>query len=108
MVSISKELQYSTSLLKGLVNLKLCTINSISLGSICIFINAILRVKSYCYLYFFFFFLTNIDCIFFSVIESHPDSVHEDLRLTRPFSRLVEYCNSLDMETMTQKASVIN
>jgi hypothetical protein len=57
---------------------------------------------------FFFFFFTNIDCIFFSVIESHPDSVHEDLRLTRPFSRLVEYCNSLDMETMTQKASVIN
>jgi hypothetical protein len=33
---------------------------------------------------------------------------HEDLRLTRPFSRLVEYCNSLDMETMTQKASAIN
>jgi len=62
----------------------------------------------YCYQYNFFFFFTNIDCIFFSVIESHPDSVHEDLRLIRPFSRLVEYCNSLDMETMTQKASVIN
>lgn len=57
---------------------------------------------------YFILFFTNIDCIFFSVIESHPDSVHEDLRLTRPFSRLVEYCNSLDMETMTQKASVIN
>ncbi|VDI44985.1 Hypothetical predicted protein [Mytilus galloprovincialis] len=38
-----------------------------------------------------------------TVIESHPDSAHEDLRLDHPFPRLVEYCNSLDLESMDQK-----
>ncbi|OPL21377.1 nedd8-activating x1 enzyme e1 regulatory subunit isoform, partial [Mytilus galloprovincialis] len=38
-----------------------------------------------------------------TVIESHPDSAHEDLRLDRPFPRLVEYCNSIDLESMDQK-----
>ncbi|XP_063441124.1 NEDD8-activating enzyme E1 regulatory subunit-like isoform X1 [Mytilus trossulus] len=38
-----------------------------------------------------------------TVIESHPDSAHEDLRLDHPFPRLIEYCNSLDLESMDQK-----
>ncbi|KAJ8303493.1 hypothetical protein KUTeg_019889 [Tegillarca granosa] len=38
-----------------------------------------------------------------TVIESHPDSVLEDLRLDRPFTALVEYCDSLDLETMSKK-----
>ncbi|XP_060084500.1 NEDD8-activating enzyme E1 regulatory subunit-like isoform X2 [Ylistrum balloti] len=38
-----------------------------------------------------------------TVIESHPDSTHEDLRLDKQFDGLVTYCNSLDLETMNKK-----
>ncbi|KAL3860740.1 hypothetical protein ACJMK2_010815 [Sinanodonta woodiana] len=38
-----------------------------------------------------------------TVFESHPDNTHEDLRLDRPFPALVQYCDSLHLETMTSK-----
>ncbi|XP_033104427.1 NEDD8-activating enzyme E1 regulatory subunit-like [Anneissia japonica] len=38
-----------------------------------------------------------------TVIESHPDNAHEDLRLDRPFPKLIEYANSLDLEAMTKQ-----
>ncbi|XP_064646486.1 NEDD8-activating enzyme E1 regulatory subunit-like isoform X2 [Lineus longissimus] len=38
-----------------------------------------------------------------TVIESHPDSIHEDLRLDRPFPGLVEYCDRLDLDNMSKK-----
>ncbi|XP_062582534.1 NEDD8-activating enzyme E1 regulatory subunit-like isoform X1 [Saccostrea cucullata] len=38
-----------------------------------------------------------------TVIESHPDNAHEDLRLDRPFPSLVKYCDSLHLETMDKK-----
>ncbi|XP_078335087.1 NEDD8-activating enzyme E1 regulatory subunit-like isoform X2 [Crassostrea virginica] len=38
-----------------------------------------------------------------TVIESHPDNAHEDLRLDRPFPALVKYCDSLHMDTMDKK-----
>lgn len=38
-----------------------------------------------------------------AVVESHPDNIHEDLRLDRPFPALVEYCNSLNLDTMNKK-----
>lgn len=38
-----------------------------------------------------------------TVIESHPDSAHEDLRLDRPFPGLVKFANSLDLDTMNKK-----
>lgn len=41
-----------------------------------------------------------------TVIESHPDNAHEDLRLDRPFPALVKYCDSLNMDTMNKKVRV--
>ncbi|XP_061197128.1 NEDD8-activating enzyme E1 regulatory subunit-like isoform X2 [Saccostrea echinata] len=38
-----------------------------------------------------------------TVIESHPDNAHEDLRLDRPFPSLVKYCDSLHLDTMDKK-----
>ncbi|XP_048731637.1 NEDD8-activating enzyme E1 regulatory subunit-like isoform X2 [Ostrea edulis] len=38
-----------------------------------------------------------------TVIESHPDNAHEDLRLDRPFPALIKYCDSLHLETMDKK-----
>lgn len=38
-----------------------------------------------------------------TVIESHPDNAHEDLRLDRPFPALVKYCDSLHMDAMNKK-----
>ncbi|XP_059164934.1 NEDD8-activating enzyme E1 regulatory subunit-like isoform X2 [Physella acuta] len=38
-----------------------------------------------------------------TVIESHPDNTHEDLRLDRPFAGLKNYCDSLDLTAMTKK-----
>ncbi|KAL4234507.1 NEDD8-activating enzyme E1 regulatory subunit [Mactra antiquata] len=37
------------------------------------------------------------------VIESHPDNAHEDLRLDRPFKGLVQYIDSIDLNTMNKK-----
>ena len=44
-----------------------------------------------------------LELLYFSVIESHPDSAHEDLRLDRPFQGLVKYADSLDLEKMNKK-----
>lgn len=41
-----------------------------------------------------------------TVIESHPDNAHEDLRLDRPFPALVKYCDSLHMDAMNKKVRV--
>ncbi|XP_074640964.1 NEDD8-activating enzyme E1 regulatory subunit-like isoform X2 [Tubulanus polymorphus] len=38
-----------------------------------------------------------------TVIESHPDSAFEDLRLDRPFPGLVDYCCSQNLESMSKK-----
>jgi len=38
-----------------------------------------------------------------SVVESHPDSGHEDLRLDRPFPTLSEHINAINLNTMTKK-----
>ncbi|KAK6174690.1 hypothetical protein SNE40_017921 [Patella caerulea] len=38
-----------------------------------------------------------------NVIESHPDSTHEDLRLDRPIPAFVTLCDSLDMSSMNKK-----
>ena len=38
-----------------------------------------------------------------SVVESHPDSTHEDLRLDRPFPALSAFCDSLDLDSMNNK-----
>ncbi|XP_052248440.1 NEDD8-activating enzyme E1 regulatory subunit-like isoform X1 [Dreissena polymorpha] len=38
-----------------------------------------------------------------AVIESHPDSAHEDLRLDRPFPSLVKYLDSIDLSCMNKK-----
>ncbi|KAK3792128.1 hypothetical protein RRG08_055391 [Elysia crispata] len=38
-----------------------------------------------------------------TIIESHPDNFHEDLRLDYPFRGLKEYCDSLNLETMDKK-----
>ncbi|RUS86896.1 hypothetical protein EGW08_005301 [Elysia chlorotica] len=38
-----------------------------------------------------------------TIIESHPDNFHEDLRLDYPFKGLKDYCNSLNLETMDKK-----
>jgi amyloid beta precursor protein binding protein 1 len=38
-----------------------------------------------------------------TVIESHPDNVHDDLRLDRPFPGLIQYADSFDLSTMNKK-----
>lgn len=38
-----------------------------------------------------------------SVIESHPDNAHEDLRLDRPFPGLIQFCDSINMQEMSKK-----
>ncbi|XP_041376765.1 NEDD8-activating enzyme E1 regulatory subunit-like [Gigantopelta aegis] len=38
-----------------------------------------------------------------TVVESHPDNAFDDLRLADPFPGLVEYCDSLDLNTMNKK-----
>lgn len=38
-----------------------------------------------------------------TVIESHPDNSHQDLRLDRPFPGLVEFCDSQNLENMSKK-----
>ena len=47
----------------------------------------------------------NLDLILFVVIEAHPDNALEDLRLDQPFSGLVEFCDSLNMDTMNKKVN---
>lgn len=39
----------------------------------------------------------------FTVVESHPDNTHPDLRLDRPFSTLVQYVDALDLSKMTKQ-----
>ena len=46
-----------------------------------------------------------ISFLFVTVIESHPDNFHEDLRLDYPFKGLQEYCDSLNLETMDKKVT---
>lgn len=41
--------------------------------------------------------------LYITVIESHPDNAHEDLRLDRPFQGLVQYIDSVDLESMSKK-----
>ena len=41
----------------------------------------------------------------FTVVESHPDNAHPDLRLDRPFPGLVQYVDSLDLDTMTKQVN---
>lgn len=38
-----------------------------------------------------------------TVVESHPDSVLEDLRLDCPFPALINFCDSLDLDKMDNK-----
>lgn len=38
-----------------------------------------------------------------TVIESHPDNTHEDLRLDRPFPGLIEFCDGQNMDEMSKK-----
>ena len=38
-----------------------------------------------------------------TVVESHPDNSHSDLRLDRPFSTLVQYVDALDLSKMTKQ-----
>jgi len=38
-----------------------------------------------------------------TVIEAHPDSNHEDLRLDKPFQALKDFCDSLDLDSMNKK-----
>ncbi|CAL1541660.1 unnamed protein product [Lymnaea stagnalis] len=38
-----------------------------------------------------------------TIIESHPDNTHEDLRLDRPFNGLKEFCDKLNLDTMNKK-----
>ncbi|ELT96932.1 hypothetical protein CAPTEDRAFT_19394 [Capitella teleta] len=38
-----------------------------------------------------------------TVIESHPDSALDDLRLDSPFPGLSDYCKNLDLEAMSKK-----
>ena len=38
-----------------------------------------------------------------AVVESHPDSAIEDLRLDDPFPSLVAFCDSLDLDSMSKK-----
>ncbi len=40
-----------------------------------------------------------------SVIESHPDSALDDLRLDRTFPGLSSYCDALDLHTMSKKVT---
>ena len=41
----------------------------------------------------------------FSVVESHPDNAHEDLRLDRPFEGLVKFIDSIDLTSMNKKVT---
>lgn len=38
-----------------------------------------------------------------TVIESHPDNAHDDLRLDRPFPSFVEFAKSFDLSAMTKQ-----
>ncbi|XP_064610476.1 NEDD8-activating enzyme E1 regulatory subunit-like isoform X2 [Liolophura sinensis] len=38
-----------------------------------------------------------------TVVESHPDNALEDLRLDQPFHDLEQFCDSLDLDSMTKK-----
>lgn len=38
-----------------------------------------------------------------TVVESHPDNAHEDLRLDRPFPGLVKYADAINLESMSKK-----
>ena len=38
-----------------------------------------------------------------TVVESHPDNAHPDLRLDRPFSTLVQYADALDLSKMSKQ-----
>jgi len=38
-----------------------------------------------------------------TVIESHPDSAHDDLRLDHPFNGFVQFCDSQNMLVMSKK-----
>ncbi|XP_031558271.1 NEDD8-activating enzyme E1 regulatory subunit-like [Actinia tenebrosa] len=38
-----------------------------------------------------------------TVVESHPDSAHEDLRLDRPFRGLKDYVDGLDFDAMSKE-----
>jgi len=39
----------------------------------------------------------------FAVVESHPEHVRPDLRLTQPFPELKEFCDSFDLDSMSKK-----
>lgn len=38
-----------------------------------------------------------------TVVESHPDNTHEDLRLDQPFHGLKQFCDEFSLETMNKK-----
>ncbi|XP_071476707.1 NEDD8-activating enzyme E1 regulatory subunit-like [Diadema antillarum] len=38
-----------------------------------------------------------------TVVESHPDSAHDDLRLDRPFPSLVEFADTFDLSAMSKQ-----
>ena len=46
-------------------------------------------------------------CVY-AVVESHPDNVHDDLRLDRPFDGFSHFCDSLDLSAMTRKVSDVH
>lgn len=50
--------------------------------------------------------LGNVLCHFFTVVESHPDNMLEDLRLDKPFPELTEHIQDYDLEHMDKKVSV--
>lgn len=50
---------------------------------------------------------TELHCvIFFTVVESHPDNMLEDLRLDKPFPELREHVQSYDLDRMDKKVSM--
>ncbi len=40
------------------------------------------------------------------VVEAHPDNSHEDLRLEKPFPALIEYMNSMDLDSMNKQVTI--
>ena len=45
--------------------------------------------------------------IFFTVVESHPDNMLEDLRLDKPFPELREHIQSYDLDHMDKKVGML-
>lgn len=41
-----------------------------------------------------------------TVVESHPDNTHYDLRLDRPFPALLKHIESIDLNAMDKKVTI--